>query len=106
MHALLITFNPQVSQDEFMKQTGHMLEGMRKAEGLIMKTFVAPDERTWGGFYIFESPEAAKGYVESAVFKEFSSNSALANVNVQHLMVMDEPSHAFGTPSTPLAARA
>lgn len=105
MHSLFVTFNPEVSEEEFMKEMGAKTMAARNTEGLIMKTFVAPDEKTWGGFYIFTSREAADAYVGGEFFQGFSSSPLLSNLRVQHLAVEDEPSKAFGTPSTPLTAR-
>ena len=105
MHALFVKFQPEVSEEEFMKEIGPKMKAMRGADGLIMKMFVEPDDKHWGGLYLFTSREAADSYLSGEFFQGFSKSSVISNLEVQHWTVDDEPSKAFGTPSTPLAAR-
>ncbi len=41
MHALLVTFRPEVSEPELMEKVGPRMKEIAEARGLVMKTYVA-----------------------------------------------------------------
>jgi hypothetical protein len=102
MHAVLVTFRPLASEDEFMEQIGPKMKATRSTEGLLMKTFLENDEGRWGGFYLFTDRDTAGAYLNGDFFTEFSSSPLLTDLSVQHWAVDDGPSQGFGTPSTPM----
>ncbi len=103
MHAILVTFRPEAPDAEIMQALAPKMKILAATPGLIMKTFVASDPQTRGGFLLFSTKEHAEGYLEGDFFHWFSNTPVISNVQVQHFNVNDEPSKAFGTPSIPLA---
>jgi len=103
MHAILVTFRPEASEPEIMETMGPKMKTIASAPGLIMKTFVAPDPKRWGGFYLFATKENAEAYLAGEFYQWMSTSPLLSNVEAQHFHVEDEPSEAFGTPTVPLA---
>jgi hypothetical protein len=103
MHAILVTFRPEASEQQFMEQVGpRMKEKLPTTRGLIMKTFVESAPDRWGAFYLFTDQEAASDYLDGEFFQWFSGTSLLSDLQVAHFAVDEEPSIAFGTPSLPL----
>ena len=103
MHAILITFRPEAPEPQMMEALEPHMEKIAATPGLIMKTFVAPDPETWGGFHLFTDEAAAGAYLEGEFFQWLSGTDLTSKVEAKHFHVEDDPSKAFGTPSVPLA---
>ena len=103
MHALLVTFRPEVSEQEFVEAiVPRMKESLLATPGLIMKTFIESGPEQWGAFYLFSSKDTADAYVGGEFFEWFSNHPVLSDLEMQSFAVDDGPSQAFGTPTKPL----
>ncbi len=106
MHALLVMFRPEVSEQKLMETVGPKMKKLATQPGLIMKTFVGESAECLGGFYLFESKETADAYLKGEFFQWLSNSDLISNVEIKQFVVEDEPSKMFGTPSVPLAKSA
>ena len=106
MHAILVNFHTEVPLPELLAGLREKLAQLEQTPGLICKAFVSTDDHNPGGFYVFESKEAAESYVSGEFFQGFANSPPISNVRVQHYRINDEPSIALGLPSQPLTVEA
>ena len=79
MHAILISFRPEASEEAFMQEVGPKMMAMKAATpGLVMKTFIESDPKRWAGFYLFTTKESADAYLAGEFFQWFSKLELLS----------------------------
>ncbi|HYI15054.1 MAG TPA: YdhR family protein [Thermomicrobiales bacterium] len=102
MHAVLITVRTSVAPDALTVLFAEQVEAVQSAPGLVMKTWLR-DGDTLAGFHLFATRETADEYLAGGLAAEFSALPARSDHVVRHFAVLDELSHATGTPR-PLGA--
>jgi hypothetical protein len=61
-------------------------------EGLVSKAWLAdPATGTYGGVYVFDSPEAADATRGTALYRAMVSNPAFADISIREFHVLTEP---------------
>ena len=102
MHAVLITVRSSVAPDALPGMFAEQVAGLQAAPGLVMKTWLH-DGETVAGFHLFATRESADEYLAGGLAAAFTVQLACSDRVVRHFAVLDELSHATGTPR-PLGA--
>jgi len=81
---LQINYQFTSSLADFTKLVTPMAEPIAAVPGLAWKIWLMNEAgREAGGIYLFESQEAAQGFVNSDAVKSFASHPTIANVNAK-----------------------
>ena len=97
MHAVLITVRSSVAPTALSTLlTGHV-GAVQAAPGLVMATWLQ-DGETLAGFHLFATRATADEYLASGLATEFAAHPSCSDRVVRHFAVLDESSHATGTP--------
>lgn len=98
MHAVLITFTSSAPLETLRAPFSQYAQALTTVPGLIMKTWIS-DGPTIGGFHIFETPDAADGYLRSDLIATVRDNPAFSEFAVRHFDTIDDFSAVNGSPT-------
>lgn len=97
MHCVSVTYRVSGLPDEELREAfAAAVPAIRAVPGLGLKLWLAdPDERAFGGVYVFESARAADDYLDSPFFIEaVRDNPYFADVEVHRHTLLEEPTRA------------
>lgn len=91
----MVTFNLKGMSDQEFRTLceEHLAAPMAATPGLISKTWLAdPATNTYGGFYLWESAEAIARFAQSELFRGFTSDPRIVNLQAHVFSVLEKPS--------------
>src|SRR4051795_4790711 len=89
---LQINYKINASRTDHTALVTPMAEPIASSPGLLWKIWLMNEaDHEAGGIYLFESSEAAQGFLNSAGVKEFAAHPMISNVNAK----MFEPDEAL-----------
>lgn len=89
MYALHVTFTSAVSSEDLHDGQVTFAEHLVTVPGFVSKTWLY-DGDTQGGFYVFDSGEAAQAYVNGPLFALLRGNPAFTALTVRGYQVQTE----------------
>ena len=90
---LQINVNYNIPTEEFKAAWLHAAGPISRQPGLIWKIWCfAEDRKEGGGWYLFESMEHVRAYLDSDIVAAFKSNTALSNLSVKIFDIGEEAS--------------
>ncbi len=98
MHAVLITFTSSAPLGALHAPFSDYAQALTTIPGLIMKTWIN-DGTTIGGFHIFETRDAADGYLGSDLIATVLDNPVFSEFAVRHFDTIDDFSAVNGSPT-------
>jgi hypothetical protein len=98
MHAVLITFTSSAPLSALHAPFSEYAQALTTMPGLIMKTWIN-DGATIGGFHIFETRDAAEGYLGSDLIATVLGNPSFSEFSVRHFDTIDDFSAINGSPT-------
>jgi hypothetical protein len=100
MHVQVVNFNlKDMTEDAYQELCDQSAPTFGAMPGLIAKYFLADREtNTYGGVYIWESPEAMAAYVNGEIWAAVAANPNLTNITTRDYGVLEGPTrvtHGF-----------
>ena len=91
MEALVVTFKPPASQEQFPAATAEHAPLFAELDGLLAKIWIAnPESGTYGGIYLFRDRTALDAYLESDLFESIRSEPSFEGTSWRCYQVLDE----------------
>jgi hypothetical protein len=95
MYALMITFRTSIPAEQLATPFEEYASALRRQPGLISKAWIR-DGDTFGGFHLFESEDAANGYVRSDLAAGLRTTEGFDDFDVRGFEVLDDLSATTG----------
>ena len=89
MYALHVTFTTSVSAEDLRDGQVSFAQHLAAVPGFVSKTWLR-DGVHQGGFYLFETREAAEGYLDGPLFGLLRANTAVHDLTVRGYSVNTE----------------
>ncbi len=88
---LQITFNFNVTGDQYVEAVSPLAEDVSKVPGLQWKIWTLNEQESEaGGIHLFENEDACNAYLGSPLVATITSHPALSEFSVKQFDVMDE----------------
>ena len=95
---MIVNFNLQgIERAQYEEACNELASTFAAIDGLISKHWLANENtNTYGGVYVWESPEAMNNFKSSEIFQQVGSNPAFANITVTDFEILEGPSQVTG----------
>ncbi len=105
MHSMLVLIDTSAGLADLHDAFTEFAHALKTREGLVMKTWIANEDSSVGGFYIFADRETADRYLEEMLAPTVEAHPSLSNMRIQHFSVLPELSELTGSPAASAVQR-
>lgn len=98
MYVRIVTFTlADLSPEAYTAHAEQIAEVFTAWPGLLTKVWLAdPETNTYGGVYVFGSPDAAEASRDTAAFAGLRDSSHFAELSIREFDVLDSPTAVTG----------